>query len=71
MIFFQSNKFLVFLFIFGIFGITHLCFVLLPVAVDGIMCMTREPIEYTGTAKHMCEDFGNYALIEIFIRLFN
>lgn len=65
------KRFHLFLFIFGVFGIIQLSFVLFPVVVDGIMCMTQEPMEYTGTAKHMCEDFGNYALTEIIIRLFN
>jgi len=69
---FQNNKFLVFLFIIGVFGIIQLGAVFFPVVVDGIMCMTMSPpIEYTGTAIHMCDDFGNYFVTQIITRFFN
>lgn len=68
---FTNKIFLVFLGVMGIFGIIQLGMVFLPVVVDGIMCITREPIEYVGTAQWMCDDFGDYAMTEIMIRFFN
>ena len=59
------------LWIFGIFGLLQLGAVFLPVIVDGIMCITREPVEYVGTATWMCDDYSNYFMTEILIRFFN
>ena len=69
---FQNNKFLVFLFFMSVFGIIQLGVLFFPVVIDGVMCMTiSSPIEYTGTAIHMCDDFGNYFVTQITIRFFN
>ena len=65
------NKILVvFLIVLAIFGAIRLATAFGSVVVDAVHCMTFDNMVYEGTAVYMCDDFTNYALLEIIMRLF-